>query len=291
MKRYAMWAVAGWLVFAAAGWAQGPPPGEGGPGHMHGFGPGPMEMDHGKLVTNAPYSATLTNQVVHRLTNGDTVQRTSTGQVARDSQGRTYERVTVSGGPFGDMGTHVMIFITDPVAGYAYSLDESRKWAMQRPFSPNHAPGPHGGSAGAGPDGVPHQPPKGEQVSESELPVDASSGVSAQGKKVVRTIPANTMGNTQPIVSTAESWYSADLEIVVKAIRNDPFFGQSTFSLSNVSTKEPDPSLFKIPAGYTVKAVPGREGRGGDGRLKHSAGVSAGASRAVHQRRREALSV
>lgn len=217
------------------------------------MGPG---FGRGKLVTGAPYSAALSNQTTQHLADGTTIQRSTTGQVARDALGRTYEQLVISGGRFGQTGPKTLTFISDPVAGLAYTLDASTKIATQRPFSPA---GAHQRADGA--EGRPHT--NRPNVVESELAPDASSGVSADGKSVTRTIPAGAMGNSQPIVSTTQTWYSQDLQIVVKSIRNDPFIGQTTYTLTNIVTKEPDPALFKIPADYTVKAAEPHEGRRG----------------------------
>ena len=221
----------------------GPPPGfMGGPGH-HEFG------SH-KVVKGAPNSATVTNTIIEHLTDGNTIQRTTTGQVARDSQGRTYEQETITGGPLAQQGPKTLTFISDPVAGYTYVLDADKKIAFRRLFHPSDKPAP------AGPEAAGHPHAGSATVTESDLGTDSSAGVAAQGKTLTHTIPAGAIGNAQPITSTIQRWYSPDLQIVVKSVRNDPRFGQSTYSLSNIVTKEPDPSLFQVPAGYQVQDAP-----------------------------------
>jgi hypothetical protein len=225
----------------------GPPPGSMGPGGPHGFG---REFHDRKLVTGAPYSATVTNTIVQQLAGGNSIQRTTTGQVARDSAGRTYEQQTITGGPLAQNGPKTITFITDPVAGYSYVLDSVHKTAFRHPLrvrDPNNA-------SPTGPN--PRWKHADFSAAETDLPADSSSGVLAQGKSKTHTIPAGAIGNAQPIVSTSEVWTSFDLGIVVKAVRNDPRFGQSTYALTNIVMKEPDPSLFQIPAGYTVKDGP-----------------------------------
>src|ERR1700753_3842882 len=106
-------------------WAQGPGPGgphpgfrgegPGGPGGP-GFGPHP-----GKVVLNAPYSADVSNSVVETLADSNSIQRSNTGHVARDAQGRTYSQETITGGMLAHNGPVTITFITDPVAGYAYT--------------------------------------------------------------------------------------------------------------------------------------------------------------------------
>jgi hypothetical protein len=61
------------------------------------------------------------------------------------------------------------------------------------------------------------------------------------------------IGNTQPIVSVSERWFSTDLQITVQSKHTDPRMGETDYSLTNLSRSEPDASLFEPPAGYTVK--------------------------------------
>ncbi len=107
-----------------------------GPGGPHGFGD-----HHGKVVTGAPYTATVTNTMVQQLADGNTIQRTISGTVARDSMGRTYEQQTVPSGPFGQTGPNTMTFISDPVAGVSYVLDANTKTAIKHQLKSNQQSG------------------------------------------------------------------------------------------------------------------------------------------------------
>jgi hypothetical protein len=69
----------------------------------------------------------------------------------------------------------------------------------------------------------------------------------------MRTIPAGKEGNNQPIVITTETWRSNELKLVVRRITNDPRIGISTMELTDIQQGEPDPALFQVPEGYTVK--------------------------------------
>lgn len=224
----------------------GPGPG----GHRGGFARG-----HSKVITGAPYSALVSNSVVEQLPGGNTIQRMSTGQVARDSEGRTYEQITTTGGErLGQSGTRTMTFISDPVAGYSYVLDSTKMVAIRHAIrTPASGTEPSASSRSAR--------TSSPNVVEGELPTDSSSGVEATGKSITRTIPAGAIGNAAPIVSVSQTWYSPALQIVVKAIRNDPRSGQSTYALTGIVAKEPEASLFQVPSGYTVKDVQGRGGR------------------------------
>jgi hypothetical protein len=78
-------------------------------------------------------------------------------------------------------------------------------------------------------------------------------GVSAEGSRVVRTISAGLQGNKQTLEIMREYWVSKELNLTVKSVFDNPTTGRSAFELQDISLEEPDPSLFQVPAGYTVK--------------------------------------
>jgi hypothetical protein len=265
MKTICLAIVAGILAIGAAYAQGGGPPPDGPPmgGPPHGFGRGgPGPMHPGKVVSGAPYSATATDQFSQTLSGGNTIQRTTTAQVARDSQGRTYTQQSLTGGPWATQGgSKTIIFIFDPVAGYSYALHPDRKLGIRRPIKTP----PSGGEPRANAEGrLRHGPGSERNATETNLGSKDISGVgTAQGKSITRTIPAGEIGNAQPIVSTSEIWYSPDLQIVVASKHNDPRTGESTYTLSNIQRGEPNPSLFQVPSDYTIQDASSAHGRPG----------------------------
>ena len=81
-------------------------------------------------------------------------------------------------------------------------------------------------------------------------------GVPAQGTRITRTIEAGQMGNALPLVITTETWFSPDLKVLVTSKSSDPRIGDTTYKLTNIQRAEPDPSLFQVPADYTVRDQP-----------------------------------
>lgn len=245
----------GLLAATVAFGQDGPPPGGpagGGPGGMmggHFGGPGPGGFGAwGKVVTGAPYSADVSSQSLQTLPDGNTISRNTTGHVARDSQGRTYTQETITGGFMGTSGPVTVTFIGDPVAGYNYVLNSSTKVATRMARrTPPTGTGEHQGR-GNGPGGS-----GGNNITTSDLGTQTIGGVTAQGKSITHTIPAGAMGNAQPITSSGETWYSADLQTMVLAKRTDPRTGQSTYSLQNIQRAEPNATLFQVPSDYTVQ--------------------------------------
>ena len=82
---------------------------------------------------------------------------------------------------------------------------------------------------------------------------------------MTRTIPAGSMGNATALVSTNERWMSTDLKIELTQTGNDPFHGTRTMAVSGLNRAEPDPALFAVPSGYTVKQATEHAGRHGGG--------------------------
>jgi hypothetical protein len=208
----------------------------------------------GKTVVGAPYSADVTSTRVETLSDGNTIQQTVTGKVARDSEGRTYSMETSTNGPLGQTGPMTRISIFDPVAGYAYELNPTTKTATRRAI--------HVRDASATPRGEGKWKGSPEAV-KSDLGTSTINGVAAQGSKITRTIAAGAIGNANPIVSTTENWYSPDLQTIVASKHSDPRAGQMSYSLSNIERSEPSAALFQVPAGYTVTDAPKGHGQFG----------------------------
>jgi len=224
-----------------------------GPGRHMGPGPGDFDMlrpEFGisrKVVTGAPYSASAVTQFTQTLANGDHIQRTTTAAVARDSQGRTRmdRSIAAVGALSAAGGERRAIVIHDPVAGMSYALDPSSHTARSMQI-----PAPRSGT-GARPEGRAHRSQA--SVKTEDLGTQTIQGVSAEGKRVTRVIPAGKEGNEKEIDIVTETWYSPDLQVVVMSKTSDPRFGDSVYQLNSISRAEPDPALFTVPSDYTVK--------------------------------------
>ena len=77
-------------------------------------------------------------------------------------------------------------------------------------------------------------------------------GVNAEGTRYVSTIEVGAIGNDRPIQLSSESWYSADLQMVVMSKHSDPRTGDESFRVTNISRGEPAAYLFQLPAGYQI---------------------------------------
>ena len=84
-------------------------------------------------------------------------------------------------------------------------------------------------------------------------------GVEAEGTRVTITIAAGEIGNDAPINIVSESWYSPELQVVVKSRHSDPRSGETVYRLTNINRSEPDHSLFEVPADYSIRDQPGAD--------------------------------
>lgn len=273
-SNWSSWILCGALVLGAAGLSAqepppGPPPGPDMAGPVGPVGPrmellGFGEMHPGKVVTGAPYSAVAVMETKQTLADGNVIDRKVQSNVFRDSQGRSRRETTFTGiGPLAASGQpRTAIMIHDPVASAAYVLHPDSKTAEKLPTPPAGAKR-QGGMQGHFEARIEKEIASGT-LKKEDLGVQTINGLSAQGTRYTRTIPAGQIGNASPINIVSEQWYSPDLQVVVKSTRTDPRFGQTTYTLTGIQRTEPAASLFAVPSDYSVSAAtrPGL-GRGG----------------------------
>jgi hypothetical protein len=247
----------------------------------------------GKVVTGAPYTAQAVTETTQVLADGNRIIRKSSSLIARDGQGRTRREQNLNiVGPWSASSpeTSSTVFINDPVSGARYTLEGNSHAAVKIPIGPaeqgarqelearlkadrrkleaegNNAmvrteshvmvftsdtPGMQIVTSSM----ESRNPPKTESLGTQII-----EGVSAEGKRMTETIAAGKVGNERAIEVVNETWYSAELQTVVKSRHSDPRTGDVVYSLTNISRAEPDPTLFQVPADYKVR----EDGSGGN---------------------------
>jgi hypothetical protein len=230
-------------------------------------------MHGGKVVTGAPFSAVAVSETTQTLSDGNHISRKTQTNLFRDGQGRFRKEVTLPAnagiGPLAVSGSgqsKPFVFINDPVAGTNFILHSDTKTAETM-----------GGHGMKGPgkgalkekfkekfDARMQEEIANGTLKKEDLGTQTIAGVLAQGTRITRTIPAGQIGNEKPILIVHETWYSNDLQLVVKSTRSNPWSGETTYTLTNIQRSEPAASLFAVPSGYAV--TPGRLGMRGMGR-------------------------
>jgi hypothetical protein len=235
-------------------------------------GVGVLGRPPGAPVQGAPYSATSTNENIQTLGDGTRIVQTSTGSMARDSQGRTRQDTSLPAiGNLSAADAPHLVFIQDPVAQTAYTLNLADKTAQKMPTLPINVStsGPIGGgpgkfvmqmgtavSAGGPPPAIAMQKTviafDQGQVNTEDLGIQTMEGVQVTGVRTTHTIPAGEIGNDRPISIVTEVWTSPDLKTIVYSKRTDPRMGEQTYRLSSIVRSEPDTSLFTVPPDFKV---------------------------------------
>jgi len=94
---------------------------------------GPLMLNHGRAVKNAPYSAQVINEQQHNLSDGNQIINKSSSATYRDSAGRTRQETRDASGAVRS------ITIRDTVAGATYILRPESKTAIKLASRPDLA--------------------------------------------------------------------------------------------------------------------------------------------------------
>jgi hypothetical protein len=202
---------------------------------------GGMPGMDGRVVTGAPFSAQIVSTSSQTLSDGSHISNKSTTRIARDSQGRTYRQT-------GQSAEKAVIFLQDPVEHTAHVISASDKTAHVTRLH-DRGPGPRG-TEGPRPEMRPMRARSGETV--ETLAPQLVEGVWAEGTRITRTIPVGAIGNDRELKVISETWYSKDLQTVIRSKHSDPRMGESETRYMNIQRGEPDATLFQVPAGYRV---------------------------------------
>jgi len=222
----------------------------------------------GQAVRNAPYSAVEVTESTQMLADGTRIHRENQVPVYRDSEGRVRRENSPD-----------QVMIWDPVANTSYLLNPQTQTARKMPLGMNFAVAGQKVTTDrvvtfkAGPGVLP--PPSGNMMftqsldtggmmvhvvgAEGKLAPKSESlgkqmmeGVNVEGTRMTSTLEAGAIGNDRPIQISSESWYSPELQTLVKSVHNDPRMGQDVFQLTNISRAEPPSTLFLLPAEYQL---------------------------------------
>jgi hypothetical protein len=224
-----------------------------------------MNSNFRNVVKGAPYSARATTEYVQKFVDGNQIVRRNEAAYYRDSEGRLrVEQQLNNIGKWSASGDAPrVIMIGDPVSGEYYNLDPRTRTAIKdvglgRRMAEQKLKQETQASATAAKPPTAAATAPVAQVSDDgrrrteSLGSQRIEGVEAVGKRTTRTIPAGEIGNTLPIEITDESWFSPELQMMVMTKHHDPRSGDTIYRLTNINRREPDRSLFQVPADYRI---------------------------------------
>ena len=234
----------------------------------------------------SPYTAVKKTTVIQKLSDGTTITRESSSTEARDSQGRAMMQTAM-----GEMQrqniTHTSVM--DPVARTTTIWMSQSKQATRIHLPDLHGAaqqsGPTAmglgsgsigvvsnvtgfslpirtGETGAAPEMIPSAPmiaaPTRDPNLRSERKTEklggrTIAGVYAEGTRLTVTYPVGFFGNDKPIITYHETWMSSDLKLILQSVDDDPRTGTRITEVTNLDRGEPNPALFQVPEGYTIR--------------------------------------
>jgi hypothetical protein len=214
---------------------------------------------HGPLMVislaGCPFSAKV--EITHTQTLGDGSHIVTKVKALsyRDSLGRVrYESTTIKDTDQDASGQLTLIEIYDPVAGFSYFILPFRNAAWR---SKINVPAPtiddlprHFSTNDAAITSTATDPR--EKFVVEDLGSRQMLGVPATGTKSTRTIPVGVEGNDRELTVISETWVSRDLGFTLLRETSDPRSKDTEMRVTSLQQSEPDPSLFQVPAGYTI---------------------------------------
>ncbi|HEY7402142.1 MAG TPA: hypothetical protein VIB39_01355 [Candidatus Angelobacter sp.] len=198
-------------------------------------------------VTGAPFTADYTHVFEPLNSDGSRNRQESRGKVFRDSEGRArcdMENLKT--------GKTRYVIVTDPVANVTIRINVEQQTATV-----TH----HPRSAPIGPSKPPASQ-DGTKNPETKAPVNASLKIvhseADLGSREIEGLMARGKhsSNTCDQTSSTDEWYSPDLKFTLLYVSDYSDASSSSHmkdQLTNIHLGDPDPSVFRVPEGFTVK--------------------------------------
>jgi hypothetical protein len=179
---------------------------------------------------NQPYALTLTYMSTHDSGSNQGQPHVSHVKLYRDSAG--IERTE----SFYDSGQPMSVMLRDPKKMTTTIMSVVKKTvqviSVRRPVAP--------------------PPETGRGWTVERLEPRTIAGFPAEGMRFTRTITNPDQG-TGPITVVEEDWISDDLGIMLEQTVDNPPYGKTTRTVTQLEKVEPDPALFVVPGDYSVQ--------------------------------------
>jgi len=199
-------------------------------------------------MPNAPFSLTLETEWSRPSNNGGHFTMVNSRPIKRDSTGRVYmERWLLAPKGSNIRSTMSWIQIADPVAHTLYQCNARTKICdlLTLRDTTNVRFQPDLFKSGPLPGG------KGSRTHE-DLGWTNAAGVVVHYYRDTTTLNAGVLGNDLPMSTVREYRFSPELGINITSVVDAPQVGRQSFTVTEISTTEPNPSWFQPPQGYHV---------------------------------------
>jgi hypothetical protein len=196
----------------------------------------------------APFSFTLATEWSRPMNNGGSFTLTNERHIVRDSKGRIYQERWILVPKGGKTKSWMDIFqITDPEKHTWYNCSTAKKECnlFRYDLTTHDNFQPPIGTTGPLADGTGFR-------QHEDLGMGSVEGQETHGYRETTTLNPGTMGNDRQMVATREFWYSTHLAVNLISIVDEPMTGKQVFTAKEITTAEPDPSFFEVPADYKI---------------------------------------
>lgn len=202
-------------------------------------------------TAHAPFSLTLATEWSRPMSNGGTYTVVNSRPIKRDTEGRIYEERWL----LAPKGTRIQsrmswIQIADPVAHTLLQCNardrvcelEDWRFGAQPPAKPENA---KSGSLASGHGTHDHE----------DLGPQFFAGLPVHAYRETTTLNPGVMGNDRPMTTVREFRFSPELGFNLNSVLDTPQLGHQVFTVTEITTTNPDPKFFLPPEGYRVVDV------------------------------------
>lgn len=199
-----------------------------------------------------PYTAEFKITRVQTLADGSTLTRETTEVFARDSQGRWMSATTMAS-MAEDQTPRTNVNVNDPVARtHSFWLVPGQKATVTSMPDPATRAGC---TAAVSP--LLEAQPESQRIQPTveQLGTQTIQGLEVRGSRVTHTYPPGSIGNSEQLVRTDETWFSTTPGlngILVRQVNDDAQMGRTTREMVKFTQGEPDASVFQPPQDYEV---------------------------------------
>ena len=203
-------------------------------------------------MANAPFSLTLTAEWSRPFTNGGTFATANSRPIKRDSAGRIYEERWLMSPKGSNIPSRMSwIQIADPLAHTLYQCEPRRKvcelLTLTDPVTARFDPARFKSG--------PLKDAKGDEKgtrTHDDLGEGSFVGMRVHEYRDTTTVNPGVLGNDLPMSTVRQYRFCAELGLNLSSILEAAQIGRQVFTVTEISTTEPDPSFFQPPQGYKV---------------------------------------
>ncbi len=198
-------------------------------------------------VPGAPFTGTVEILAKEVLEDGSTYTRHGTAHIARDSRGVIYNEMRQMEPPdFKGEPPLLSAHIFNPQTRLNTFLNPFTRIARQ--------------SVWQQPPNIPNDPMASFYVDDygaypqtsQDIGTETVAGLVLHGTRKQHTVPAKGSGTGADVTVTDDYWYSEDLKVFLVLRHNDPRTGEQIVAVTDADRKEPDKTVFAIPAKYKI---------------------------------------